>query len=187
MNMPLMPPRLTGDEFETMPDNQGYELIDGRLVEKGMGIESSEIQSELHFLFRLWARQTGLGKFFDSEFIYRCFPDPDRCRKPDASYIRNERLPPNRHLLGSFTIVPDFVVEVVSLHDTVADMSRRIEDYQSVNVPLLWIIHPQQRFVQVRTADGGIREFRADEELTGDPVLPGFRVRVADLFPPVDS
>ena len=37
--------------------------------------------------------------------------------------------------------------------------------------------------VQVYRADGTTGRFRADDELSGEDVLPGFRCKVDDLFP----
>lgn len=186
MNVRLRPPPITVEEFEEMGDRaKGYELIDGRLREKGMGAESSEIQCELGFLLKLWLRTNPIGKVYESECMYRCFPDhPDRVRKPDVSFVRTERLPGGRSPRGILEIPPDFAAEVLSPNDKAVELSEKLADYHSAAIPLVWVLNPDLRTVQVRTADGVIREFGADDELTGDPVLPGFRVRVADLFPP---
>src|SRR5689334_14072565 len=120
MNMPLRPPLLTPEQFEWLPDHMGYELVDGHLKEKGMGLESSEIQCELSFRLKLWVRETRLGVVYESEAMYRCFPNnPDRVRKPDVSYIRRDRLPGGRSPVGVSTVPPDLVVEVVSPNETV--------------------------------------------------------------------
>ena len=185
MNMPYRPPAMTVDEFEQMSDNKGFELIDGQLREKGMGAESSEIQSELGFLIRLWDRDRGLGKVYESECMYRCFPvHPNRVRKPDVSFVRLDRLPDGRSPIGIFTIRPDLAIEVVSPGDTVYDLDEKLDDYRSAGVPLVWVLHPNRRVVRVSTPDGSSGELTEEDTLTGDPVLPGFSVRVADLFPP---
>ena len=185
MNMPYRPPVMTADEFEWMPDNKGYELVDGQLREKGMGAESSEIQCELAFLLKLWVRGSGLGKVYESECMYRCFPsNPGRVRKPDVSFVRRDRLPEGRSPVGVFTIRPDFAAEVVSPGDTIYDMNEKLADYDSAGIPLVWVVSPDRRTVQVRTPGGATRELTEADTLTGDPVLPGFSVRVADLFPP---
>lgn len=185
MTLLLRPPRLTAAEFERLPDHKGYELVGGQLSEKGMGAESSEIQGELGFLLKLWVRATGRGKVYESECMYRCFPDdPERVRKPDVSFVRADRLPDGRSPTGMFTIRPDFAAEVLSPNDKTGELSEKLADYESAGIPLVWVLDPAARTVQVRAAGEPVRELTEADTLTGDPVLPGFSVRVADLFPP---
>ncbi len=187
MNMLLRPPTLTPEEFEWLPDHKGFELIDGYLREKAMGAESSEIQSEFHYLIRAWLRSNPIGKVYDSECMYRCFPrNPDRIRKPDVSFLRRERVPGGRSPVGVFTVRPDFVVEVLSPGDTVFDVEDKLADYHSAGIPLIWVVSPNTRTVRVRRPGEREVEFTEADELTGDPVLPGFRVKIADLFPAPD-
>lgn len=184
MNM-IVSPTLTVEEFEKLPDHRGYELIDGYLREKARGAESSEIQSDAHYWISRWAKQTRLGKVYGAECMYRCFPShPDGVRKPDVSFVRRDRLPEGRSPIGVFTLRPDFVAEVVSPGDTICDLDEKLADYRDAKIPLVWVLHPNRRTVQVRTPDRIVGEFDTTAELTADPVLPGFRVRVADLFPP---
>jgi Uma2 family endonuclease len=186
MNVRLLPPPITVEEFDEMGERaNGYELIDGRLREKGMGAESSDTECELIYLMKNWLRQYPLGRVYGSECMYRCFPrNPNRVRKPDVSFVRTERLPGGRSPRGILEVAPDFAAEVLSPNDKAVELSEKLADYHSAAIPLVWVLNPDLRTVQVRTTDGVIREFGAGEELTGDPVLPGFRVRVADLFPP---
>jgi Uma2 family endonuclease len=50
-------------------------------------------------------------------------------------------------------------------------------------VRLVWIIDPETRTVQVWRADRSGSWLEADDELSGEDVIPGFRCRVGDLFP----
>jgi hypothetical protein len=40
------------------------------------------------------------------------------------------------------------------------------------------------RTVYVYQIDGSVRRLQESQDLTGEPVLPGFRCRVGDMFPP---
>jgi len=46
----------------------------------------------------------------------------------------------------------------------------------------VWVLWPRSRAVTVYEAGGVVRELGAEEELEGGEVLPGFRVKVSDLF-----
>src|SRR5262245_28433139 len=99
------PPEMTAEEFEVWPDAGGCELIDGKPREKSMGTLSSNIQLSLAILLGPVVQGTGLGKLFDSECMYKCFPShPRRVRKPDISLVLRDRLPPAGLPDGMFRI-----------------------------------------------------------------------------------
>lgn len=178
-------PRISPDEFEEMSGVDHMELVDGVIREKGMGFESSFIQARLNKLLSTFVDDRLLGMVFEGEAGYRCFPHrPRLVRKPDVSFVRTGRFPNDRPPLGFSDLVPDFVAEVISPNDSSFEVQERLNDFLLVQVPLIWIVDPHTRTVQTYQPDRTIRRLTASEELVGDPVLPGFRVRVADLFPP---
>lgn len=178
------PPRMTPEEFERWPDSDGLELIDGVVREKQMGAESSRIQAGISHRLHQVVYPSALGELFDSECMYQCFPSaPKRVRKPDVSLVLRDRLPDGQIPRGMFRIRPDLAVEVISLNDEYEEVDEKVADYFDAGVPLIWVVTPKTRTVLVYFADGTARRLGPADELTGDPVVPGFRVRVADLFP----
>jgi Uma2 family endonuclease len=184
MILKAYPPEMTADEFEVWPDADGYELIDGNPRMKTMGALSSNIQGSLLARLREVVVRNQSGFLFDSECMFRCFPShPRRVRKPDISFVLRERIPNGGIPEGMFRIRPDFVVEVISKNEEYTEVDEKLADYFDANVPLIWVLTPKTRTVLVYLADGTARRFNHTDELTGDPIIPGFRVRVADLFP----
>jgi len=59
----------------------------------------------------------------------------------------------------------------------------RLEDYEKVAVPLVWVINPNSRTAMVYRADGSVTRLHEDDELSGEAVIPGFRCRVRDILP----
>ena len=57
-----------------MPDGKNYELVRGRLVERNMGAESSEVGGNLYFHLRLFCSEHGLGIVWPADNGYQCFP-----------------------------------------------------------------------------------------------------------------
>ncbi len=53
----------TPEDLLAMPDEKNYELVDGRLVERNMGAESSEVAGELLILLGLHCKKHDLGTF----------------------------------------------------------------------------------------------------------------------------
>lgn len=178
-------PTITPEEFEEMSGVDHMELVDGELREKGMGIESSFVQSRINRLLGNHVEDHKLGMVLEGEAGYRCFPHrPRLVRKPDTSFVRNGRFPNDRPPLGFTDLVPDLVVEVISPNDTSFEVQERLNDFLLAQVPLIWLVDPHTRTVHVYALGEPFRRLTDGDELTGAPVLPGFRVRVADLFPP---
>ncbi len=174
---------LTPEVFELMSEAEGAELIDGDIKEIDVGNESSFVGGRV-FQHLLESGATQSGLLFPADTGYICFPHrPRLVRKPDVSFVRTGRLPNNRPPRGFARLVPDLAVEVISPNDTYYEVEDKLNDYLLVGVPLVWVVNPDRRTVHTYTPDGGIRRFTADQELTGEPLFPSFRVRVADLFP----
>ena len=174
----------TPEDLLTMPDGERYELVDGELVEKDMGAESSWIGGQLFARLESFNQEAKLGWVLPSDVGYQCFAeDARRVRKPDTSFIRQGRLPRERLPKGHVRIFPDLAVEVVSPNDLFSEVRRKVGEYLGAGVRLVWVVNPDIRDVEVWRADGSVTWFREGDELDGEDVLPGFRCRVGDLFP----
>lgn len=177
--------RITPADLLKMPDGKDYELVDGELVERNMGWNSSRIGGELYFFLRAHNQQTPQGWVVPADASYQCFPDaPGKVRKPDVSFVRFERLSPQHEPTGHCPIAPDLAAEVVSPNDLYEEVEEKVVEYVAAGVKLVWVINPAKRSVRVHRADGTITDLGESDELNGEDVIPGFRCRVGDLFAP---
>lgn len=62
------------------------------------------------------------------------------------------------------------------------EIQAKVRDYLEAGVKLVWVIDPMFRTVVVYRPDHHPEMFAGEEELTGEPHLPGFRCNVAKLF-----
>ena len=152
-----------------------------------MGWESSRIGCRLVCFLQVHADAHQLGWVNGPDAGYQCYEevypdDPDRVRKPDASFIRLERLSPDDRPDGHCDIVPDLVAEIISPNDTAYDVREKTEEYLRAGVRLVWVIDPHAKQVDVHRADGSVQKLYEHEELSGEDVVPGFQLRVAELF-----
>jgi Uma2 family endonuclease len=123
------------EDLLSMPEGVRYELVDGRLVEQDMGVESSRIEGELVSRLKRFCEGWRLGRVRRSSIDHRCFPhEPGRVRRPDVSPIRASRLPGDELPEGHVRIASDRAVEVASPHD----LASRLEDYREAGVRLVW-------------------------------------------------
>jgi len=175
--------RYTPEDLLTMPDSVDFELVDGELVRRNMGLQSSLIGGELYRRMSNFSHESGGGWTLPADASYQCFPDdPDKVRKPDVSYIRRERLSLDQFPRGHARIFPDLAAEVVSPNDLFEEVMVKVEEYLAAGVRLVWVLDPFARRIHVFRADGTGTILRADDELSGEDVLPGFHCRVGDLF-----
>jgi len=174
----------TVEEFEELSDIGGYELIDGLVVVKCGGNESSSVTMNLTFLLQAFVRQHDLGRLHDSEggYVLVGRAGKTRIRKPDLSFVRKGRYPDDKSPKGYAKFAPDFAFESVSPTDCADDLQEKIEDYLRAAVPLVWIAFPTPRIVLEYRADGSVRRATVADTLSADGALAGFTCPVAELF-----
>lgn len=174
------------EDLLTMPEGERFELVDGQLLEKPMGAESDWVGNRLNSRLTNFIESRNLGLTFGSEAGYQCFQDaPSKVRKPDGSFVAKGRLPADRPPKGHIRIAPDLAIEVVSPNDLYYEVDQKVDDYRDAGFRLIWVVNPDNRTVKVY-AEGQERwqELTDTDELDGGDVLPGFRCKVGDLFPP---
>ena len=72
---------------------------------------------------------------------------------------------------------------MVSPSDRASDVAAKAVFWLDAGVRLVWVIDPGTRMVAVHRDGSVIHLLRGDDAtLSGEDVLPGFAVRLADLF-----
>ena len=166
-----------------MPDGHRYELIDGKLVERNMGAESSAIAANFIRITGNYSHAEKAGKVFATDCGYQIFPnDPGRVRFADGSFVGRDRLPGDKAPSGHMRIAPDLALEVVSPNDTAKEVEAKRLEWLPEGTRLLWIAYPATRTVHVFPQAGAPVVLGENDELGGGDVLPGFKCHVADLF-----
>jgi Uma2 family endonuclease len=78
--------------------------------------------------------------------------------------------------------MPTLAVEVLSPHDRMGKVLRRVRLYLKQGVSMVWILDPEARNLTIYGPDNTYAVLESDEELANLDVLPGFRCRVGDFF-----
>jgi Uma2 family endonuclease len=176
--------RYTPEDLLAMPDGKSYELVNGQLVERKMGAESSRVGGRLYSRLDDFCDGHNLGIVWPADNGYQCFPHaPGLVRRPDVSFVRRGRLPGDVSPKGWVRIPPDLAVEVVSPKDLAGELEEKLDDYRKAGVPLVWVIYPEQRKARIFHLDGPAVELMEDDELSGEDVIPGFRCPLREILP----
>jgi Uma2 family endonuclease len=174
---------LTAEDLLCMPeDDFRYELLDGVLVQMSPpGAWHGAVGGNAHGALWDYLRQHPVGRVFDEVGVI-LRRNPDRVRAPDVCFVSAERLPPGGIPRGYFEVVPDLVVEVLSPTDRRAEVEAKIQEWLQGGARIVWLLDPDRRTVAVYAGDQAPRILTEAEALTAEPLLPGFRVPVRELF-----
>lgn len=164
-------------------DRKGHEFLNGQWVEKPMSMRAGVVGASILTALSVHVRPRRLGLVFNPDGAYRLPGSPSgRIRKPDVSFVATDHLPADRDEDGSWPIAPDLAVEVISPNEEAQDAEQKLDEYLRAGVRLVWVAYLPTRNIWAYRPDGTARRYRAEDTLTGEDVLPGFAVPVAELF-----
>jgi Uma2 family endonuclease len=104
---------------------------------------------------------------------------PDQVRVPDICFISWDRFP-GRKLPDE--PIPALAIEVLSASNTEGEMQRKLQDYFTAGVRLVWYIDPHARRAKSYTSENECVELIESQSLSGGDVLPGFELSMKELF-----
>jgi Uma2 family endonuclease len=107
---------------------------------------------------------------------------PDTVRAPDASFVARERVPAGGPPAAYWPLTPDLAVEVVSPSDRIDELDEKIEQYFAAGTRLVWVLHARPRTLHAYRSPSDVRVLGVDDELSGEPVLFGFRCPLRRVF-----
>jgi Uma2 family endonuclease len=178
----------------TPPDNQGvvqvtdedvlYEVVDDRVVELApMGAYGVRIATLLAVRVETFARQHQLGRAVQ-EMLFDLTEATGRKRRPDVAFVSFDRWPRHRRIprIDAWEVVPNLAVEVVSRTDSVDSIVDKVAEYFHTGVERVWVVIPSQEQVYVYDSPTSVRILTRTDELSGDPILPHFRLPLVELF-----
>lgn len=66
--------------------------------------------------------------------------------------------------------------------DTLYEVEEKVEAWLDAGTSLVWVVNPRRRTITVYRSLTDITVLTENDYLDGEPVLPGFRLRVGDVF-----
>ncbi len=176
------PALLTWEQFQRRylmrEDSFKYEWVNGRVEKMPRSMDKTQLYILIN-LMRFLAHLKASGLQIIGELVSEgdTFFAGNH-RRPDIAYYNDAQIQAARH---NEDVHPDFVIEVISKHDQLEKVARKMEDYRAAGVAVVWHIFSQ--FKQVHVYRGKRMQICTGDDLcSAEPVIPGFVLPVGEIF-----
>jgi len=171
---------MTAEELIRLDDDSHcHELIKGELLTMSPpGDLHGAVSMNLTILLALHIKANNLGVLVP-EIGFKLEVNPDTVLAPDVAFIASDRV--GARTLGYRWGPPDLAVEVMSQWDTKPKVDRKTALWLELGAKSVWNVNPKKRTVELNLANGEKRLFHETDELV-DETVPGFRVKVSEIF-----
>jgi Uma2 family endonuclease len=170
---------ITIEEFESLPDAlaHNHELVNGELVDvSGNTGYNNSLRDLLVALLLPHVNERKLGKIIsEQEFDF-----DGNAHGPDVSFLKAERIhlfDPKRRVQP---FVPDLAIEVVSANDKFKTVMEKASRYRACGTKEVWVLLPDTRQTFVLAEDR--LAFLGDQDVFESKLIPGFSIRLGELF-----
>ena len=148
-----------------------------------VGGDSGAASSDAHVQLGMWSRHNG-GRTFESSIGF-VLPD-GAVLSPDASWVQPAvwagLTPAQRQKF--LPLCPDFVIEIKSPSDRVKTLQAKMEQWLHNGVRLGFLLDIETETAYIYRPELPVETVRGfDTELSGGPVLAGFRLDLRELRP----
>lgn len=188
MSLVDVPTGMTTEEMLALPENgTDRELIRGVLRERPVTKRNalhSVVMANISFLIKRWRanQPRPRGWIVAGEAGIRLLRNPDTSVGIDVAYVSPEVVANKPAGFPYIDGPPVLAVEILSPSDTNRDVSEKLAIYRESDVPIVWIVNPDDQTVRVYRRGELPKLFNLEDEIHCDPEMPGFRAAVADIF-----
>ncbi len=177
----------TSDDLMHMPDDGNrYELNDGELIiMPPPNFDHAKLSAEMLIVLGGFVKSRDLGRVLGSDGGFLLHKDAasgrETVRVPDVSFISKARQSTQS---GDkiYTGAPDLAVEVISPSETHKSIGDKLKNYFDYGVKVVWLIYPQAKTIDVYRSMDEVTTIESDSALDGGDLLPGFSLKLSDLF-----
>lgn len=180
-----MTARITAEDFDVLvqlPENADklLELIGGEIVEVPSNPYASKISSRFNRFVGTFVDDNDLGHVTGEAGGYMVAGER---YVPDVAYISKERQPELARQ-GYNPNPPDLAVEVdfPSTYESQRRLRIKIFNYLMAGT-VVWAVFPDTQTVEIYVPGQFVKILGISDVIEGEPVLPGFRLAVKEIFP----
>ncbi|MBI1764791.1 MAG: Uma2 family endonuclease [Acidobacteria bacterium] len=157
-----------------------YELVDGQWEAKDMGSSRhSGVGTRLIIRLGGYVEAHQLGGVYGPDATFQIGQNE---RLPDVSFLSAARMPPEGETEEKWHLAPDLSVEVVASNESWGKVNRKLRECFTAGVRQTWLVSPDLREVHIYDSPKAITVLGEEDELVSEALLPGFRLRISELF-----
>ena len=172
----------TAQELLEMPDDGfRYELVRGELRKRPYaGRLRGKYAMRIGASLATHVTANGLGETYAAETGFKL--ESDHVRAPDVAFVRRETEEATEETPGYFPGPPDVAVEVISPTDRYTEIEEKVADYLAAGALAVIVVDPRRRTVKVHRTPTDTTLLTTSDTLHLDDAIPGWRLRVSDIF-----
>lgn len=171
-------------EFCQLDDNLQIERTaqGDLLIRAPASFRTSHLNLRIVVRLGRWAERDGTGLVTESSGGF-VLPN-SAVVAPDAAWIRSDRVNavPRERQERFLPLCPDFAIELLSPSDTLAKTQAKMREYLANGLRLGWLIDPFGRRVYIYRRGAELQVLDDPDNVAGDPVLPGFRLDLGNIW-----
>jgi Uma2 family endonuclease len=178
---------MTAEEVLALPDDGVHRaLIRGELREWPMTYRNrthARLEARLAKLLGNWldTQPEPRGEVVSGEAGFRLSRGPDSLVGVDVAYVSPEVALKPSPTTSLFEGAPVLAVEILSPSDTQGDVATKVGLYLEFG-SVVWVVDPDFQTITLHRPSQLPETLNTQQELSGEPYLPGFRTQVAAVF-----
>ena len=106
-------------------------------------------------------------------------PSSNRTRRADMAFLSRQQMLNSKN--GDLS-VPEFVIEVISTHDKINEVEKKLNEYFDNGVKVVWQILPLTETVKVYISSKDVKICRGGDICSAETVIPEFLMKAEDVF-----
>ena len=152
------------------------------LVMSPANSQTSRINSRISRFLDEWAEEDGRGIAFDSSGGFTL--QDGSMRSPDASWVLRRHWDALTEVQqASFApVCPDFIIELRSPSDSLADLQAKMEMWISNETEVAWLIDPQRKVVEIYRPGDTPVSLSDPSSVQGSSSVAGFELVMARVW-----
>jgi len=144
------------------------------------GTDGGNAELDIATELNIWARQDGRGRALGPNSGVK-LPDT-AVRAADAGWVSWERYNSAANPTGFRQFVPEFVIEVRSEADRLADVRAKMAEWMAYGVELGWLVDPSRRAVEIYRPGQVVEEQERHSAVYGEGPVAGFVLELARIW-----
>jgi Uma2 family endonuclease len=144
------------------------------------GTDGGNAELDIATELNIWARQDGRGRALGPNSGVK-LPDT-AVRAADAGWVSWERYNASAGEGGYREFVPEFVIELRSESDRLADVREKMAQWMANGVELGWLIDPSRKMVEIYRPGQKMEEQEGQSAVYGDGAVGGFVLELGKVW-----